>query len=154
MKPKNRVILQIMGFVTLSLGPISFAVSEEASKERVQRETREAVQATVEYTKEQREKIQRDLSKQINEIGEELKKLRADAKGRMNTVSEKARQERRESIEALEKKQKKALQQFNDLEKASGSAWSKLRRGMQKAVEELDSAFKEAKSEFQKSESE
>jgi hypothetical protein len=117
---------------------------EAVTGEDVKEETREAVEAVGAYTEAKKEEYQKKLNAQLDKYEQRLDALRAQ--GAMMT--EEAKNKLGEKLEVLEREKKRLQQKAGELESKSGQAWEDLKNGVDDAMDELDTAFKEATSRF------
>lgn len=99
------------------------------------------VDDAMQFTKKE---FEQTLTKQLEQIREELHALRMKGAAVNETVKAKWR----ETLAALEAKQRDAEEKLDAVTTSSGKAWEHLRDGAKHAWEELERAVQKARSEF------
>lgn len=116
----------------------------------VKKKASETIEAASEYTKEQKEDIQRGLDRNLNAISDEINELKRDAK----KSSGKAKDQMNEQIAALEVKRLSVQNDVARLKKSSGKAWDELKAGTSAALDKLSESYGKAKAQFKESKAE
>lgn len=116
----------------------------------VKQKASETIDAASEYTKEQKEEIQKSLDRNLSAISKEIDELKRDAKN----SSGKAKNEMNLQIANLENTQRELKKDIAKLKKSSGKAWDELKAGTTAALDKLSESFSKAKKEFNESASE
>jgi hypothetical protein len=135
--------------ITLALGLIASIVYAADSTE-VKQKASETVDAATEYTKAQKEEIQKGMEKNLNAMADEIKELKKQAKKATGS----AKDEMNTQITGMETKQGELKADLARLKKSSGKAWSELKSGMSAAMDKLSESYSKAKKEFKDSKSE
>lgn len=93
-----------------------------------------------------REEFQKKMKTELAEIESKIGDLKENA----SQASDEAQAEFKKQIKRLEDSRMAVTKQLNDASDTSGRAWSKMRVGLEKAMGELKSAYKDAKAELKK----
>jgi hypothetical protein len=115
-----------------------------STTDRMVRDTKEAVQATKQYTIQQKEAFQKVIRAELNEMQVKI----ADLQKKTSAASMEARAEMQKAIQDLEKKKDEARKKLDEVNESTTSAWSTLKDGMAIAVEDLKKTYKEAVSKL------
>jgi hypothetical protein len=110
----------------------------------VRRDAGQAVDTTVEYSRQTKEEFQKKLEAQLNELDAKIAKLRE--KGRDLKDEAKANWDRK--MGELETKRKAVGAKLAEVGHASAEAWKDIKKGAQSAYDDLDRAFRDASKEF------
>ena len=132
----------------LGLGLIASIVYAADKGAEVKQKAGETIDAAKEYSKEQKEEIQKGIENNLNKMSEEI----ADLKRQAKKVTGSANAEMKAQITNLESKQANLNADLARLKKSSGKAWGELKSGMSTAMDKLSQSYKKAKTEFSKSE--
>ena len=100
----------------------------------VKKETGEAVDATKRYANEKKEEFEARIDAKLKALKEDLVKLKEKTKDSADATAK-----------DLDAKAKKADAKLTEVKKAGGNAWSKLKGGVEGAVDELEKGVNEAK---------
>lgn len=117
---------------------------QPSTTDRMVRDTRDAFEATKQYTLQQKETFQQTVQVELNELQIKIAELRK----RASAASVEARGELQKAIQELEKKKDAARRKLEELHASTSSAWSIMRDGMTAAVEDLKKSYKEAVSKL------
>jgi DNA-binding transcriptional regulator GbsR (MarR family) len=117
------------------------------SKEDVNKEAKEAYDATKAYTQEQIQAFRKQMETKLNEYGEKIDQLQAKSEELGGDAKAKAEQQ----LTALRQKRDEASEKLKGLGSSSGDAWEQLKSGIDAAMEDLGNAYKKAAAEFSKS---
>ncbi len=136
----------ILAVICLSLLVFSCGESKEnkVTSKDVKKETKEAYDTAVEYTKQQKEEFQKKVQAKLDEYRKRIYELRVDTDEMSAQV--KAKVNRR--LEDLEAKREAAEEKLAQLESSSGKAWAEIKEGLDQAVKDLDQAYEDARSQF------
>lgn len=129
--------------------PAAPETEREVSAEDVEREAREAFDATSQYAKQQAAELHRKLQQQIDELDPEIEKLKAQGKD----LTEQAKPEWNRRMVQLEEKRQAAQRKLDAWKKASPDAWQALQSGASEAWTDLKQSYDDAASHFRKAES-
>ncbi|MCC2641006.1 MAG: uncharacterized protein K0S45_1419 [Nitrospira sp.] len=118
--------------------------AESSAADRMVRDTKEAMEATRQYTIQQKEAFQKVIQAELKEMQVKITELQK----KTSVASVKARDEMQKAIQDLEEKKKEANKKLEEVNASTTSAWSKLKDGMATAVEDLKKSYKEALSKL------
>lgn len=113
----------------------------------VKQKASETIDAAADYTKEQKEEIQKSLDKNLTALSKEIDALKKDAKN----SSGKAKEEMNLQIANLESTRTELRKDLAKMKKSSGRAWAELKAGTSEAMDKLSESFSKAKKEFNES---
>ena len=116
----------------------------DVSAEDVKKETKEALEAAKELTVQQKEEFQQKMRGELDRMQTEIDRLVFKA----NQAKKETRAELNKVIGELQKKKDATAKKLQDLESASGKAWSDLKSGLNTSMEELEKSYAKAKSRF------
>lgn len=141
-------------FVVAICVPLFFitSCSKETSEKReipalsgdVKRETGKALETTITYLAQQKEKYQKDTESTLNYLSDKIKDLQTKAEQAGTDTKAKYN----EIIEGLQKKQGEAQNKLHDLKSKSADAWEDVKSGMDAALENLNNSYNDAVSHF------
>lgn len=124
--------------VVASLIPWSgMAAESTASAEKVVKETQEAIEATKEYTVQQKEAFQRKAHEELTAIQRQIIRLRE----KIAKASESTRADLQKSLNELEKKKDGVKERLDELKGATDAKWHEVREGMNDALNELKHSY-------------
>ena len=101
----------------------------------MKKETKEAVDASKRYANEKKEEFEARIDAKVKALRDDVKALEEKTKDKADTT-----------VKDLDAKAKKAESKLAEVKKASGNAWSKLKGGVESAVDELEKGVATAKS--------
>lgn len=127
----------------------SVSLSNEGTGEKIGKKVDKAVDDVSEFSKEQREKIQKEFKVQLSNMDQEISELKIKAKEVKETASEESKKQINEQLAFLEKRRKELKVEFKSLQNSSGKAWDEIKTGFQNSIMTLKESFKKAKQEFQ-----
>lgn len=137
--------MKSFGFIFIAIVSFPFSV-QATSGEEVQEKTKAAVEAAASYTADQKAEAEKSMeeslsamSKKITELKDQAKDLTGEAKQKINA-----------QISSMEKEQASLKKDFAKLKKSSGNAWTQMKIGFGKAMDNLSEGYNKAKSEFKK----
>lgn len=113
------------------------AAESTASVEKVVKETQEAIDATKEYTAQQKEAFQRKAQEELVAIQRQIIVLR----GKIEKASESARADLQTSLNELEKKKEGVKEKLDELKGATDAKWHEVKDGMNHALNELKHSY-------------
>ncbi len=131
--------------VCLSIG----ALSNEGTGEKIGKKVDQTVNGVSDYSKEQKEKIQKEFRGQLAIVDQEILDIKAKAKKLKSTASEETKKQVNDQIAFLEKRKSELKSDFDSLQTSSGRAWDLIKSGFQDSMGTLKESFKKAKQEFQ-----
>lgn len=138
----------IIGLLGLCCGMISAGVAAGESPVTpgtIAQEARETIEATTQYTAQQKAAFQRKAQGELEAIQQQMTALQ----GRIDKASVSARAELQKSIHELEVKKEAAKTQLDGLKSATDATWNEMRAGVHSAIEEMNQSFQRARSKLQ-----
>jgi len=117
------------------------------SSDDVEKEAKEAYEATKTYTQEQMQTIRKQMETKLDEYGKEIDQLQAKTEKLEGDAKAKAEQH----LAALRQKRDAVGEKVKDLGSSSGDAWEQVKSGVDAAMEDLGNAYKKAAAEFSNS---
>ncbi|MEQ1795281.1 MAG: hypothetical protein ABL970_13950 [Nitrospira sp.] len=138
----------IIGIVAICFGIVS--VGAEAGEQPVTpgtiaKEARETMEATAQYTTQQKEAFQRKAQEELDAIQKQMAALQ----GKTDQASTSARTELQKSIHELEAKKAAARKQLDALKSATDSKWNEMKAGVHTAIEEMNQSYQRLRSKVQ-----
>ncbi len=115
-----------------------------STTDTVLRDTKEAVEATKQYTIQQQETFQKAVQRELAEMQIKI----AELQKKTNAASAEARSDMQKALQELERKKDEARKQLDEVNESTSSAWSKLKDNMNAAVEDLKKSYKETVSKL------
>ena len=109
------------------------AAETTASAEKVAKEAQEAIEATKEYTAQQKEAFQRKAQDELAAIQRQIIGLSE----KIAKASESTRADLQKSLHELEKKKDGVRERLDELKVATDAKWHGVKDGMNKALNEL-----------------
>ncbi|MEY4527328.1 MAG: hypothetical protein RL768_1047 [Nitrospirota bacterium] len=131
---------QIIGFSAVLCGLLSAGVEageQPVTPGTIAKEARETIEATAQYTTQQKEAFQRKAQKELETIQKQMAAMQAKA----DKASASARAELQKSIRELEAKKEIARKQLDGLKSASDAKWSEMKAGVHDAIEEMNQSY-------------
>ncbi len=125
----------VTGMVLVIAAPVSFAGTEKITKE-----AKETLEATKQYTMEQKEAFQRKAHEELAVIQKQISALRE--KG--HDVSAATRAELQKSIDELERKKDAAKHELEELRAVTDSRWAAMKADVNSALEEVRRSYQKA----------
>jgi hypothetical protein len=111
----------------------------------ISKEARETIEATAQYTAQQKEAFLRKAQEELESIQQQVVALQ----GKTDKASASARTELQKSIHELEAKKAAAGTQLDELKSATDSKWSEMKAGVHTAMEEMNQSYQRLRSKFQ-----
>lgn len=133
--------------VLLSIVPSNAASGDRqqpSTADKVVRETQEAVEATKQYTIQQKEAFTKKVHAELKEAQEKIAELRR----KTESASAEARAELQKALTDMEKQKNEARKKLDGVNESTSAAFGKLRDEVSAAVEELKKSYKEALSKL------
>lgn len=142
---KSLIILLFVSFSYL-------IVSAEGTGEKLGKKVDQTVDGVSEFSKEQKDKIQKEFKEQLTALEKEIQDIKAKAKTAKQTASAESQKQINDQIEFLEKRRAELKADFKNLQNSSGKAWDQVKLGFQNSMTALKESFQKAKQEFQSDE--
>jgi len=117
--------------------PQGVAAESKAGTEKIVKEARETIEATKEYTVQQKEAIERKAHDELVALQRQIVELR----GKVAQASETTRAELQKSLHELEKKKDGAKERLDQLKGATDAKWHEVQEGMTTALNELTQSY-------------
>ncbi len=130
--------------VLLPGGGIAAESQSPAGADKVIRETKEAVEATKQYSVQQKEAFEKAVRSELNEMHAKIAELRK----KTEAASAAARVELQKAVQDLEKKKDEARKKLDQVNDSTSAAWATLKDGMTLAVEDLKKSYRDALSKL------
>jgi transketolase len=111
-----------------------------AGTEKITKEVRETVDATKEYTAQQKEAFQQKAHEELIAIQKQVTALQDKARN----ASVAARADLQESINELEKKKEAAREKLATLRVATDEKWNAVKSGVDAALDDVKSSYRKA----------
>lgn len=144
---KNMNVQNLFRLLTLALVVFVGANAQAESAEKVKKETVEAVDAAGVYASEKKEEFTARVKGNLDEIDREIEALKKQTESKSSEV----RDATKKKLQELEAKRKVVNERYQSLEKSTGKAWTRMKAGLEKAIGEVRSAYRDAKSELESS---
>ncbi|MDR4480765.1 MAG: hypothetical protein R3B37_13610 [Nitrospira sp.] len=143
-KRTGMTLCLISAFLTIT--PWAFAGDQTRSSttDTLIRDTKEAVQATKQYSIQQKEIFQKAVQSELAEMQIKI----AELQKKTNAASAEARSDMQKALQELEHKKEEARKQLDEVNESTSSAWSKLKDNMNAAVDDLKKSYKETVSKL------
>ena len=112
----------------------------DVSTKRVTKEAKEALQATQEYTAQQKQAFQKAMHGELVTMERHIDSLKAKSR----TASGQARADLQLAIQELEQKKAVAAQKLAKLQSSSAQAWTEAKSATNEAFEDMKQSYKKA----------
>jgi archaellum component FlaC len=130
--------------LTMANGPAAAGDQQPSTTDKVLRDAKEALEATKQYTLQQKEAFAKTVQVELNELQPKI----AEFQKRTSAASAEARKDLQRAIQDLEKKKEEARRKLEEVNQSTSSAWSSLKDGLNAAVEDLKKSYHEAVSKL------
>ncbi|MBS0151178.1 MAG: hypothetical protein JSR31_09560 [Nitrospira sp.] len=104
---------------------------------KIVKEARETLEATKEYTAQQKEAIERKAQEELAALQQQIAALR----GKVADTSASTRAELQKSLSELEKKKDRVREQLDALKQTTDKKWQDVQDGMNSALHELKQSY-------------
>ena len=125
-----------LAMVVTTLAPLS----AQEGTDKITKGARETIEATRDYTVQQKEAFQRTVQDEMTALQQRIQALREKA----NEASSTTRAELQRSINELERKKEVARKKLDELKASTGAKWNSVRTGMNAALDELKTSYQKA----------
>ena len=145
---KCRWIIGLPGLCVLWFGlmPLGVEAGEQpVTPGTITKEARETIEATAQYTAQQKEAFQRKVQEELDAIQKQMTALQ----GKADKASASARTELQKSIHELEVKKEAVKKQLSGLKSATDAKWDELKAGVHAAIEEMNQSYQRLRSKLQ-----
>jgi chromosome segregation ATPase len=116
------------------------AVEPPVDTEKITKEARETIEATKQYTAQQKEAFQRKAHEELAAVQKQIIALR----GKASEASAATRAELQKSISELEKKKDAAKNKLDELRATTDAKWNDVKAGMNSALDDLKNSYQKA----------
>lgn len=138
-----------MKFLMTMLTVLMLTVSVFATtREKVSKETGEAIDAATDYAKENKEEFTRKMHENLESVEADI----ADLKSRAGVAASGAREKLNSQIEVLEGKRDDMKKRLDKISSTSDRAWKKMKSGLERAWSEVKVAYSKASKELEEEE--
>jgi len=137
----------IIGLVAIFFGVIAVggvAAEQPVTSGTIAKEARETVEATAQYTMQQKEAFQRKAQEELEAIQKQMVVLQ----GKADQASTSARTEWQKSIHELEAKKTAARKQLDELKSTTDAKWNEMKAGVHTAIEEMNQSYQRLRSKL------
>ena len=132
------IVAGAVSIAVASLIPwLGMAAESTASAEKVAKETQESIEATKEYTAQQKEAFQRKAQEELTAIQRQIIGLRE----KIAKASESTRVDLQKSLNEFEKKKGGVKEKVDEWKGATDAKWHEVREGMNHALQELKHSY-------------
>ncbi len=125
-----------VGIAGFSL-PQNVVAESKAGTEKIVKEARETIEATKEYTVQQKKAIERKAQEELAAIQRQIVELR----GKVTKASDATRAELQKSLNELEKKKDEVKARLEELKGATDAKWHEVQEGVTTALNELKQSY-------------
>ena len=136
------LFVSIMG--ALSLAGCGDDGKKKVTAEQVKKESSEALDTAVAYTKQKQEELMAKAKAQYQELEKDTSELMGKAKEQAAAGQDKAK----EVLADLQKQQAVVQERLKAMESSSGKAWEKAKVELEEALQNLKQAYQKAKEEL------
>ena len=142
--------MKLSGILLTMIGLLFFVYSCGESKETgvasedVKKESKEAYQTAVEYSKQQKEEIVRQMQAKLDEYKQNIEKLKI----KTELMGQGLKADFNHRLDELQAKQEAAQEKLSELKSSSGKAWDEVKEGLNQAMLDLEQAYVDARSRF------
>lgn len=130
----------------------TFVFASEGTGEKLGKKVDQTVENVSAYSKEQKDKIQKEFKEQLNALDQEIAEIKNSAKKAKATATDETKKQANDQIAFLEKRKSELKTDFKNLQASSGKAWDQIKNGFQESIDTLKESFKKAKQEFKSEE--
>lgn len=134
----------ISAFLMITPWAVAGDQTQPSTTDTVIRDTKEAVEATKQYSIQQKETFQKAVQSELAEMQIKITELQK----KTNAASAEARSDMQKAIQELEHKKEETRKQLDQVNESTSSAWSKLKDNMNAAVEDLKKSYTETVSKL------
>jgi TolA-binding protein len=128
----------VVSIIAMGVVPWSgMAADSKANADKVAKEAREAIEATKEYTIQQKEAFQRKVQEELVAIHQQIVVLRE----KIAHLSESTRADLQKSLTELEKKKESAKERLEELKEVTDGKWRDVQERMNIAMNELKHSY-------------
>lgn len=96
---------------------------------------------------EDRRRYQEELESKLDQVSREIEDAKKEIRAKWDAWKPEIREQRREALSELERAEANARDKLAKLKTASAEGWAEFRRGVDKAVEDVQAGWKRFKAE-------
>jgi len=139
------IVMLTIGFLLAACGEQKPAAEKQASTTQdIRKEARELADAALAYSIEQKEKYTQEILARLSQYN--LKLMELDRK--MSALGDQAKNDMLGEIANVNSKKAQVATRMRELKSSTGEAWKDIKVGLDKAVDDLDEAYKQAKGRY------
>ena len=112
----------------------------------IKKEAEDLAKTTMAYTEEQKALYQEKIKEKMEQYSQKLMELQT----KMVMLNEQAKANLAAEMENLNRKKQEVAEKASEINAASGEAYEDIRKGLERSLEEMDKAFDQAMSRFEK----
>lgn len=127
---------------------------EQARREQVKKELREAMDALASYSVERRDEAVAGAQKASVALDAEIARLQERMDHGVQRMSQAARDRSRLSMDDLHRRRSELAEWMGGLRHGSATAWSEVKRGFARSADELEQAVQRARAQFERDQGE
>ncbi|MDH4080161.1 MAG: hypothetical protein OEU68_10130 [Nitrospira sp.] len=136
---RNQLIAGAAWVIGAWLAPMSgMAAESSVSAEKVVKEAQETIEATRQYTVQQKETFQRKAQEELAVMQQQILELRA----KVEKASDSTRADLQQSLNELEKKKDGVREKLDELKYATDAKWHEVRERMNSALDEVKRSYR------------
>jgi septal ring factor EnvC (AmiA/AmiB activator) len=136
---RSRLIAGVVVVIGSGIAPMSsLAADFTVSAEQVVKEAQETIEATRQYSVQQKEAFQETAQEELAAMQQEILGLRA----KMEKASESIRADLQESLNELEQKKEGVRAKLDELKNATDAKWNEVRGRMNSALDECKRSYR------------
>lgn len=118
------------------------------SMEKVNKETRDLLQAVGSYTADKKQQAVREAKEALDKLDKRIESLEAKIDKNWDKMNDTVRGQTRENLRALRKQRNKVAEWYGSMKTSSADAWDHMKTGFSEAYMELVDAWEQAENEF------
>ncbi|MFZ1501712.1 MAG: hypothetical protein WAS50_01055 [Nitrospira sp.] len=134
----------LVGCLTVSVWAAPPDQPPSSTADKVIRDTKEAVESTKQYTREQKDSFLQAVQAELGDLQIKMTELQK----KTSVASAEARTELQKAIQDLEHRKNEARKRFDELNASTSSAWSKMKDGLNESLEDLKKSYRETLSKL------
>lgn len=144
----------LMMFAALGSAPVCHAQggNDNASVDKIKKETQEFIQTIGSYTADKREKAIQETRERLDKFDKRIDALEARLDKNWNKMSDAARKEARENLKALRKQRNRVAEWYGSMKTSSGDAWDDVKNNFTDAYQDLERIWQDSEKETSSSE--
>jgi uncharacterized membrane protein YccC len=143
----SRIVMLCVAGILQAVASWTAAAGDQprtSTTDKMAQDTKEALEATKQYTLRQKEAFQKNVQEELNELQRKIAALQK----KTDAATVEARKDMQKAIQDLEKKKDEARKKLEEVNESTSLAWTTLKDGMTAAVEDLKKSYKEAVSKL------